>query len=94
MTTTPTKEELREAAPDLAGFVDDVRNVFGPVKITYIKVDSLNFEMGTPIDPVNLVQMANSTPVHVLKEQWKKQAVMDQEAHARRMGKKTARKNK
>jgi len=35
-----TRDELRQAAPDMAKFVDGLRDVFGvaQVKITYIKV--------------------------------------------------------
>jgi hypothetical protein len=32
------REELRAAAPDLAAFVDECRRVFGPVKVTYLRL--------------------------------------------------------
>ena len=38
------REQLRAQAPDLAAFVDEVRDVFGPdVKITYLKIGAQEF---------------------------------------------------
>ena len=46
-----SREELhayvKQHAPDVAAVVDEVRAVFGPCKVSYLKVGEL--EMGTPM---------------------------------------------
>lgn len=78
-----TKEQLRAAAPEMAAFVDDMRNVFPGLKVTYVRVDALNFEFGIKPEP-QLHQWADSTPITVLKKRWAEQAKADQLAHERR----------
>jgi hypothetical protein len=85
--TQPTKDQIRAAAPDMAAFADDMRSVFPGSKVTYLRIDALNLEMGIPIDMDRCAEMTDSTPIHVLKKKWAEQYKQQMEAHERRMNK-------
>lgn len=85
--TKLTREEIRAAAPELAAFMDSIREVFPGSKVTYLRIDSLNIEKGLPVDMDCCVKPTDGTPLHILKKQWAEQFKQDIEAHERRMNK-------
>ena len=68
-----TKEQIRAVVPDIAGFVDDIREAFGPVKVTALKVDALGLEMGEFTTPAEPYQEADTKPPAVYQAEWKAQ---------------------
>lgn len=65
------RKQLREKAPDMAAFVDKMREVFGDVKVVYLKVDDI--ELGTP-GGQNAVHPTDTTPVREVQRRWQEQA--------------------
>lgn len=75
------RKQLREKAPDMAKFVDKMRETFGDVKITYLKIDDV--EYGKPslrekVHPCNF-----RSPKEELKE-WYDQVQQMQRTRSRR----------
>ena len=65
------RKQLREKAPDLAEFVDKMREVFGDVKVTYLKVDDI--ELGTR-GGQNAVHPTDTRPVGEVIAEWQQKA--------------------
>lgn len=84
----PTREQLREAAPELASFVDAMREQFGEVKVLHLKVDALGYERGTPVDPNSCAPWVDGTPIYVLKAKWEVEKTMQQMMNKTKTGRK------
>jgi hypothetical protein len=81
-----TKEQARAAAPELADWVDEVRQVFPGAKVTYLCIPAIGLEVGVKPEP-QTHQWADSTTAaetRKLTERQQKEAI---EAHKRRQGK-------
>lgn len=75
------RQDLRAAAPEFAAFVDKCREVFGDVKVTYMRLpDGREFGKSTRD---RAVRPTDTTPVKELQERWQQQATAAAAARSR-----------
>lgn len=61
------RDKLRADAPELAEFVDECRRVFGEIKITYLRINDVEFGSKSTRPAVH---PTDSTPVAEVMAKW------------------------
>lgn len=65
------KENLRSQFPELALLMDDLRENFGPVRLTYLKGGRV--ELGRPSDKTRQVAMSDDSDISAVRRDWYEQ---------------------